>query len=50
MTRVKLARAAGEDAGRTAVPAVVLPYKPAAARAQKRRLMARETRAMAAAR
>ena len=33
MTRVKMARTAGEGAARTDVPAVVLPYKPAAATA-----------------
>jgi len=42
---------AGEGAARTDVPAVVLPYKPSAAkRAHKRRIIARDTRAMAAAR
>jgi RNA polymerase sigma factor for flagellar operon FliA len=47
MTRVKMARAASEKAE----PAVVLPYKRAAAKpAQKRREMARDTRAVAAAR
>ena len=36
MTRVKMARTAGEGAARTDVPAVVLPYKPAAATARRR--------------
>jgi hypothetical protein len=51
MTRVKMARAAGEDAARTDVPAVVLPYKRSSAKgAQKRRILGRDSRAMAAAR
>ena len=51
MTRVKMARAAGEGAARTDVPAVVLPYKKAAAKATlKRRVVARETTQVAAAR
>jgi RNA polymerase sigma factor for flagellar operon FliA len=51
MTRVKMARTAGEGAARTDVPAVVLPYKPSAARrAPKRRVLDPGTRAMAAAR
>ena len=51
MTRAKMARTAGEGAVRTDVPAVVLPYKPAAARrAPKRRVVDADTRAMAAAR
>ena len=51
MTRVKMARTAGEGAARTDVPAVVLPYKPSAGkRAPKRRVMPRDSRAMAAAR
>jgi hypothetical protein len=50
MTRVKMARAAG-DAARTHVPAVVLPYKPAAPRAAaKRRMVERTARPIAAAR
>ena len=51
MTRVKMARTAGEGAARTDVPAVVLPYQPAAARRPpKRRVLDPDTRAMAAAR
>jgi RNA polymerase sigma factor FliA len=51
MTRVTMARTAGEGAARTDVPAVVLPYKPSAARrAPKRRVLDADTRAMAAAR
>ena len=46
MTRVKMARAAGEKAA----TAVVLPYKKAAKPAPKRREIARDTRAIAAAR
>jgi len=50
MTRVKMARAAG-DGPRTDTPAVVLPYKKAAARAAlKRRLIARDHTRLAAAR
>jgi RNA polymerase sigma factor for flagellar operon FliA len=50
MTRVTMARTAGEGAARTDVPAVVLPYKPSAARrTQKRRVLDPGTRAMAAA-
>ena len=51
MTRVKMARVAGEGAARTDVPAVVLPYKKAQAKpaAPKRRIVLRG-RAMAAAR
>jgi len=50
-TRVKMARAAGEDAARTDVPAVVLPYKKAEAKAApKRRLAVRENTRVAAAR
>ena len=46
MARVKMARTAGEGAVRTDVPAVVLPYKPAAARrAPKQRVDDRDTRA-----
>jgi len=51
MTRVKMARVAGEDAARTDVPAVVLPYKPLAAKpAPKRRVIVRDSCVMAAAR
>src|SRR6187401_1841525 len=51
MTRVKMARAAGEDAVRTDVPAVVLPYKKAPAKAAPRRRVAeRESPRVAAAR
>jgi RNA polymerase sigma factor for flagellar operon FliA len=51
MTRVRTARAAGGDATRTDAPAVVLPYRPSTAkRAPNRRLVAGDTRAMAAAR
>ena len=51
MTRVKMARAAGEDAARTDVPAVVLPYKTADDEAAPKRPGHRATRrAMAAAR
>jgi RNA polymerase sigma factor for flagellar operon FliA len=51
MRRVKLARAAGEDAVRTDVPAVVLPYKRVAAVvALKRPAINRDTPRVAAAR
>ena len=51
MTRVKMARATGDGAARTDAPAVVLAYKPSAPKsAPKRRLVAHETGAMAAAR
>jgi RNA polymerase sigma factor for flagellar operon FliA len=51
MTRLKMARAAGDDAARTDVPAVVLPYKKAVAKAEpKRRVVAREAGRVAAAR
>jgi RNA polymerase sigma factor for flagellar operon FliA len=51
MTRVRMAKAAGEDAARTDVPAVVLPYKRAVAKAAPTRgVVARDRRAMAVAR
>jgi len=51
MTRVKMAKATGEGAVRTDVPAVVLPYKRSAAKpAMKRRAIDRGTARVAAAR
>jgi len=51
MTRVKMARAAGQVAPRTNAPAVVLPYKKAASRDTiKHRVASRDTAQMAAAR
>jgi len=50
-TRVRAAGAAGEDAARPDVPAVVLPYKKVAAKAVlKRRVIARDTSHLAVAR
>ncbi|HEX9367021.1 MAG TPA: hypothetical protein VF921_10345, partial [Vicinamibacterales bacterium] len=50
MTRVRMARAAGEHAVRTDVPAVVLPYKRAAAKIDEKRRIPMGARALAAAR